>query len=203
MWKLSRANKLASCPQCNKCSNAACKANRENGYFWATAPRRDGWRAASSEGNSATPAAASEQRNPLSWWPMLCPLGHRYLDYSFPNVCLRVTDGCTTWYLLAFCLGTKYYYPVFSVLKCNRGHHLLAEVSSPTAQDRKRARFFSAVLHTGGWANPHPIRVAPQQLLSTSALQQHVFKWFAKSGPTNGAKAISGKRSQCQQLDRD
>lgn len=104
VWKLSRANKLVSCPQWEKCSHAAYRAKRENGYFWATALCREGWRAASSEGNLAEPAAASEQRKLLSSWALLCPLGHNYLHSSFPNVCFDVTDKCTTWYLLVFAL---------------------------------------------------------------------------------------------------
>lgn len=202
VWKLSRANKLVSCPQWEKCSHAAYRAKRENGYFWATALCREGWRAASSEGNLAEPAAASEQRKLLSSWALLCPLGHNYLHSSFPNVCFDVTDKCTTWYLLVFCLGARYYYPVFSMLKCNRDTTcLLKLLYSPSAQKRKKARFSFCSL-TGGWAKPHPSRVALQQLLSTSASQQHVLKWFAKSGPSNGAKGISGKRSQGQQSDR-
>lgn len=74
---------------------AAFTAYGENGYFWVTTRPREGRRAASSKGNTAAPAAASEQRKPVSQWPVLCPLVHNYLDYSFPNVCFRVTDRCT------------------------------------------------------------------------------------------------------------
>lgn len=157
-WKLWKANKLTSCLPCEK----SFAAYGEKWYFWATAHLREGWRVACSEGNTTVPVAASVQGKPDSCWSVLCPLVHNCLDYPFPSVCLRVTDRCTTWYLLAFCFGAKFCYRVFSVLKCNRGHHLLA-----------KDRLFSAVLHTGGWAK---CRVAFQELLSTSALQQHVLK---------------------------
>lgn len=142
VWKLSRPDKLRSCPPCEKSPHAAFTANGESGYFWATIQPREVWSVASSEGNTAVLVAASEQRKPVSRWPELCPLWHNYLNYSFPNVCFRVTDRCTTRYLLAFCLGAKFYYHVFSVLKCNREHHLLAKAFSLSAQVRQKTDCF-------------------------------------------------------------
>lgn len=134
------AEQISVLSPCEKSPHAAFTAYGENGYFWATARLRERWRVASSEGNTAAPVAASEQRKHVSQWPMLCPLVHNYLDYSFPNVCFRVTDRCTT-YLLAFCLGAKFYC-VFSVLKSNRGHHLLAKAFSLSIRDRQKTDCF-------------------------------------------------------------
>lgn len=119
-------------------------ANGEKGHFWAPAPCREGWRAANSEGNPAVPVAASEQRKPLSWWPLLCPLGHNYLDYSFPNVCFRVTEKCTTWCtcVLPWCQVLLPCILSPCVLKCNRDTTCLLKFILPVHKTEKKARFF-------------------------------------------------------------
>lgn len=141
VWKLSRANKLASYPT-GKVFPCCLQSQQRKWAYLGHCPAQGGMEGSQLRRKPCSAGAASEQRKSLSWWALLCPLGHNYLDSSFPHVCFRVTERCTTWYLLVFSLGAKYYYPVFSVLKRNRDTTCWLKFILPVHKAEKSQIFF-------------------------------------------------------------